>query len=177
MEQSFPARKYSLRSLILLITVLAPLMAWYGHRLKRAVAREQLIQEIRQLGGEVRFKHTETNVLTDSVDRLYLADVKLSDSMLSRLSLLSETPMISFNCTEFSDQDLDYLDDMWGMTEIHLNETRITDRGIKRLAKRHDLTFLKAARTKVTLTTTEAIELMPHLRYFSAPEVSRADIR
>ncbi len=44
--------KFSLRALLIAVTLFAPVMAWKASQLKRARAREQLISIILEVGGQ-----------------------------------------------------------------------------------------------------------------------------
>lgn len=172
MGMKIPTR-FSLASVFLLIALSAASFAWKSHEIRRQRARRALVEEIRTAGGHVWFERDESGNPSDQVSRLYLANTKLDDSILSRLWLLSDAPVVSFNSTSFSDAQVHYLDDFDRLRELKLNGTRISSSGIRHLSERHDL-------ARITLYETEfeaddqafLIELFPNAWEVGLPGVN-----
>ncbi|MCA9147645.1 MAG: hypothetical protein KDA92_00030 [Planctomycetales bacterium] len=164
--------RFTLKSLLLLVALSAVLLAWKALELRRQIARRAIVADIQMAGGHVTFAEDESGKPIDRVRRLYLANTKLEDSILNRLWLLSESPVVSFNSTSFSDAQVHYLDDFDNLTELKLNGTRISPDGIRHLSEKHDITRITLYHTTFKADDQQLlIELFPNAWEIALPGI------
>ena len=168
--------QFSLRALLLFVTVCAVCLGWHMLRVKR---QTEAVLTVEELGGLVRYDYEWTrrggNALPNSPSWLarflgvdHMHDVvsitlphneKLTDADLRQFSALTNLRELNIGWTEISDTGVAHLKRLTGLESLYLEScSNVTDSGIAHLA---DLTELK----QLTLSNTSMSNAgMVHLK-------------
>jgi hypothetical protein len=153
--------RYSLRGLLLVVTVAAIALGWYCHR-----AREQkrAVESIKALGGHVFYHGGEKNtpawlwrlsrlvgqdwLLSVTAVNLSRADVEKGD--LECLKCLPRLKRLWLSQTGITDARLEPVASLRNLRFLHLHRTCVTDAGLARIARLKKLESLYLSNTQVT---------------------------
>jgi hypothetical protein len=163
-EASAPPRRrrfhFGLRSLLLLVALLAILFAWVGAKINHAREQREVVAAIRSLGGGVYFDdeyvrpgefHSSRPPERPTLWRRLLGDDsyhevvavfdeggshgKVTDDVIRRCIKVAHLKMVSLeDCKGITDAGIEGLGRHTGIEEVWLGGTRVTDIGLAQLA-------------------------------------------
>ena len=147
--------QYGLRSLMLLVVVVAILCSWIAIEMRQERKQRAVAEEIGKLGGK-----TETEVtwlgrlLRDdslvSVTQANLFCTAINDTELLHFQELRQLRVLEFTNTKVSDAGFAYLQGMRRLEVLVLNDTRVSDANLARLEGLSQLLVLVLDGTEVT---------------------------
>ena len=143
----FPAHwfRFSLRGLMLLVTVLGAWLAWQIHladRLERQAALAAAFSQ--EAGGSTRttyHRHTSLMARLRRGNQLYVAtridvgDLQLSDGDLVRLRELTLLTHLNLSGTQITDAGLAHLTGLTDLRLLDLRSTQVTGAGARQLKR------------------------------------------
>lgn len=155
--------QFSLRGLLLAVTVLA---VWLGWTVHTAVRQKQIKTEIREAGGWWAYDYQLTGGqrptlpwgldnhlgidFLAAVHYVALTDSDRAQELLPALSELRDVREIRLVHCDVSDDDLAQLAGLRGLTRLSLNGSPITDAALKHVARIRSLTELDLRNTNVS---------------------------
>ena len=159
--------QFSLRSLMLLVVVVAIPCSWFATAMK-AARRQGTVEAIRKLGGKVVYDYemegTDPLGILSTPSRL----AWLRDSLV--VDLLADVTRIEpahhgNDDWEIDDSGLKYLKGFTQLQELELGGTKVTNVGLKHLKGLSNLKFLNLAGTKIRGFGLEHLNELDQLRY------------
>ena len=154
-ETSKPHRlrwfQFSLRSLILVMLLACIGMSWVGVKMQKARRQKEAVEEIKKLGGEVRYYYHGKiinwaqpsnpmwlrTVFGDdcfaNVDHVGLGNTNVTDEGVEHLKGLNQLETLWLNNTQVTDAGLERLKGLAQLQWLSLNSTKVTDEGVKKL--------------------------------------------
>jgi len=140
--------QFSLRSLMIFVTLCAPLLAWFHYKLEAARGQKEVVETIKNFGGEVGYgyQYGDDNTFDPKAKSsvpewiLSLAGIDMF-STVERVSFPGERAMFSLPMVK--DVDLKHLKRLPHLKELHLNGVPISDEGLRHLANSKRLTNLQ----------------------------------
>lgn len=137
--------QFSLRTLLILVTVFAIACSWYAVEMQKAAKRRTAIKEIKRLGGDVRYY--------DASNPNTLGDQPKWHSLLRKLhgdEHLGNPVAVSLEGTQITDAGLDRLEGFRSLERLSLHGTQITDAGLVHIQTLDNLDFLNLGNTDIT---------------------------
>lgn len=131
-ESDAPHRwsQFSLRTLLLAVTVSGILFGWIGVVVNRAAKQKNAVARIRQLGGTVHYSNLDENGepavpewLTQLVGDDFFFDVEL-------------VQLASNQATQFTDADLAFFENLLGLKSLFLPADQLSDDALRKLLAR-----------------------------------------
>jgi hypothetical protein len=121
--------QFSLRSLMIVVAVVAVPCAWLGHKIEQKRRQRDAIEAIRRIGGRVEFGYQ-----LDSNGAQLAGDRQPPGALWLRKLLgddfFADVKSVDLSGTEVRDDDLQDLDELPDLEFLELNGTRITDAGL-----------------------------------------------
>ena len=158
--------QFSLRTLLVVVTVSCVPLAWIGWRMHRARenrARVAAAAAIEKLGGEVVSLHDGLGLKVTIVNDAGLEPLKdltalqylyiegpVTDAGLKHLNGLSDLQSLSLDSTNVTDAGLEHLKGLTTLKKLRLDTPRITDAGREHLKGLTNLQLLDLSGTNVT---------------------------
>jgi hypothetical protein len=133
--------RFSSRTLLLGVAILAVLFATLGQRSVRQVNERRATSEILRLGGRFDYQHA-TSLKADGWSSRLMAFVLYED--------FARVTGVSVNRTGIRDDDLAIFKLLTGLEGLDISSTNITDASVVHLAAIPDLKYLNAHQTKLT---------------------------
>ncbi len=145
--------RFSLRSLLVLIAVIAAGVGVAGRRVAEVRTERSVAAEIQRLGGYLRFQERAPvpEWLTRWLGEDFFADLYLAEI---------DSPLLS-------DDTLVQLAKLRHLEWLLLDSDRITDRGLRRIAKLSELCRLDLASRHITDDGLAALETLRNLRWLA----------
>ena len=173
--------QYSLRSLFVLMTLVACACSWYAYEMNEATKRRAAIEEIEKLRGSVyyydfsrsgegkppgrlswlRTLHGDEHL--GKAVRVDLLGVKITDTGLANLSVLTDLVYIELEGTPISNDGLVNLKPLANLDTLWLNGTQISDSGLVHLEGLSNLTYLSLSDTQITDAGLVSLKRMANL--------------
>jgi hypothetical protein len=139
--------RFSLRTLLLLVTLACAGFSWLASRMNEARAQRLIVQEIRQLGGKVFYDYQIPEAVSDDVvvgdDGIRyplsrgcpIFEVRQPPGPRWLHKLLGEdffanVIRVRLSCTEVTDADLMTLRGLHSLKSVSLEETNVSDQAI-----------------------------------------------
>jgi hypothetical protein len=123
-------RRYSLRTLIILVLIAAFVSAWATARLRKIQSERRIAAMCVQLGASVSLTSGDRGWITG----LHFTNASnLNDEHLRELAQLKELQILSLNQTKVTGDGLGVLAQFPALRELHVNESRLTVEGIRHL--------------------------------------------
>jgi hypothetical protein len=164
--------QYSLRSLMLVMLLASLGMSWFAVRMKRAQKQKHAVEEIRKLGGIVRYDYAVDtsghwspravppgpgwlrNLLGEdfftTVYGVIFSPFSIGDSTLEYLEGLTQVRVLHLDVTHVSDAGLKHLRGLTQLQELGLNGTQVTDAGMEALSGLTRLQVLDLSHTQIS---------------------------
>jgi hypothetical protein len=161
--------QYSLRTLLLLVAVVAILCSWLATETQQARNQSEAVKAIRRLGGEVvRDCDTHDYSLTstppepewlrellggdffENVVIVYINAPQATDADLEHVRGLTHLQCLYVVRMQVTDAGLKYLEELRELQELHLDNAQVTDLGLEYLKGATQLERLHIAGTHVT---------------------------
>ena len=190
-----PWLRFSVRSLLVGIAVVASILAW---KLEQSRRIEQALRRIRELGGYVALRsepspwlrrlampHAEVVSLDEtlatnedvrhlemlhSLTRLKLSQTELSPGGLAPLASLQNLTLLTLGKTAVNDFDLQHIAGLTKLATLELHDTAITDGGLIHLRRLASLDRLSLQGTSVTSSGLQHLAPLIRLRALSLDE-------
>jgi hypothetical protein len=133
--------QFGLRTLLIVVTVVAVPSAWLGHKIEQKRRQRDAIEDIRRIGGRVEFGYQL------DFDGVPLANDRQPPGALWLRKLLgddffADAKSVDLSGTEVRDDDLQDLDELPDLEFLGLNGTRITDGGLVHVGELRRLRML-----------------------------------
>ncbi|WP_428305213.1 hypothetical protein [Lacipirellula sp.] len=160
--------KVSLRSLLLAITAVSVVLAWYAHGTRQ---RRAAIAAIEAAGGKVRMAPGSSSWIDDwfasdfrgQVNSVNLTEANVTDELLAHLAVLSELRELDLSSTAIDDDGLKKIAHL-PLRELWLQSTRVTDASASTLSQITNLDFLQLNATGLTDAFLHDLAALPHLQ-------------
>ena len=133
--------KFSSRTLLIAISVLAVLFATAGTRTVREVSERHATSEIQRLGGRIDYQHATSLKANGWTSRL-MSFVLYED--------FTRVTHVSLDRTGILDDDLAVLASLTRLEGLDISNTEISDAGVVHLAKIPNLKYVNAHNTGLT---------------------------
>ena len=169
--------QFSLRGLLITVTLCAIACSWLGVRLRHAKQQREAAAEIEKLGGKISWSEPsgtewERSLLGDD----FFQDVEFVDLQHTRVTdedLVCLKPMRHLKCvnlcwTTITDDGLQHLNGLEQLEYLYLSWTCVTDAGLERLKGIRKLRVLHIdSLTEVTGAGLENLKQLNHLQELS----------
>ncbi|MGO8688343.1 MAG: hypothetical protein ACLQLG_01800 [Thermoguttaceae bacterium] len=159
--------QYSLRTLLLVMTLACVGMSWVAVKMKQARQQHAAVEAIRKLGGMVDYDYQKKDPFDEppgpawlrkllgddlfaSVTWVRLSDSDVSDAALEYLKGLARLEILDLNRTNVSDAGLQHLKGLTQLRELCLGGTKVSDAGLENLMGLTQLQKLWLDSTNVT---------------------------
>jgi hypothetical protein len=176
--------QYSLLSLLGLMVAVALAFAWLATEMKAAAKQQDVVAEIKKLGGGVGYDYQcgpggtapkppepawLRRLLGDdllvNVVEVGLANSEISDADLERLKGLPQLQPLWLNGRKVTDAGLKHLEGLSKLQDLDLNGSKVTDAGLERLKGLTQLRVLGLGYTKVSDVGLEYLKGLTHLEH------------
>lgn len=181
--------RFSLRTLLLVVTVACVGFGWMGHKLRQAERQREAVAAIRELGAWV---HYDSDVyppdhkrrpswLRQSIGEDVFANVvdvrweRASDDALVHLAALPKLEHLNLAGSEITDNGLTHLRPLKHLRSLDLASTKVTDTGLMHLRPLEHLHSLDLASTTVTDMGLIHIRRLHSLLFLSLLETDTTD--
>lgn len=132
--------RYSLRTLLIVVSLLAVLFAWIGVQIRQSREQRRLAAMCIQLGASI----TYTEGAGGKVAAIHFPNYNdLNDEQLKQLARLSRLRTLWLNLSKVTGSGLAVLVDFPALRELHLNGNQLTDDGIRHLKQLSSLDELR----------------------------------
>ncbi len=135
--------QYSLRTLLIIATVVAIACSWYAYEMQKTAKIRAAVTKINSHGGEADYWDSGAGTI-------FLRYLKISDAGLVRVKDLTNVTFLSLVGTEITDAGLVNLKGLTSLEVLRLDGTQVTDAGLVHLKNLTKLQQLCLARTQVT---------------------------
>ncbi len=151
--------QYSLRTLLVLVTVCAALCSWIAVKMQQAKRQREAAAAIEALGGIVHWDRQSRlewlgRLLGDgvfsSVSGVAWDSGEVTDANLEDLKEFQRLEFLSLRGTHITDAGLERLNGLSQLRELYLSGTQVTDAGLKHLEALTQLYELNLGGTRVT---------------------------
>jgi hypothetical protein len=168
--------QYSLRSLMIFVTLFACLCSWFAVKMQQAKRQKEAVEKLRGRGYAIEYDYEHVSPVPEWVVKLlgkdFLFDVYSVGEMISlpmmkfHVPALTDADMAVFdelprlrtlrfcnnfgNPAKFTDQGLAHLEMLKGLESLDLSGTQLTDAGLKHLKGLTKLERLNLNYTDVT---------------------------
>jgi hypothetical protein len=151
--------QYSLRSLLVVVTLCAFLSSWLAVKLRQAKRERAAAAALEELGGEVLWSKPSgpiwlRNLLGDDlfshVETVDLTGTKITDAGLENLKSLSQLQSLVLWATKVTDSGLESVKGSSHLKQLILMGTDITDNGLESIRDLGQLERLELSGTHVT---------------------------
>ena len=158
-----PRRRWlqiSLRTLLILVTLLSIGLGWFVHRGER---QRRAVTALKELGGEMHYASDLSEADTsfdlsqwprrdyfDDVLIVSLSRCKMTDADLGHIQDLTRLECLELDGTRITDAGLAHLQGLTRLQVLDLSETQVTDAGLTRLQGMAELWQLHLTDTRVT---------------------------
>ncbi len=171
--------QYSLRSLLLMVVVVAIPCSWLATEMQWARKQREAVEVIRKAGGTVTsdfdpfaveplylvcFRELMGDDFFASICDVNLTGTKVTDAVLVHLQGLSQLPSLWLYNTQVTDAGLVHLQGLSHLQILWLNNTKVTDAGLVHLQGLSHLQILRLDNTKVTDAGLVHLQGLSHLR-------------
>ena len=125
--------RFSLRTLLVLVTVASAGFGWVGYKVRQAQRQKQAVVAIEELGGYVRYDYEFDNH-GDWTESAIPPDPEWLRVLLG-VDFLADVFDVEFTAREVTDADLVHLRGLRELKRLHLGRTLVTDGGLEELQK------------------------------------------
>jgi hypothetical protein len=169
-EQSVKAKQklrwnqYSLRSLFILMILVAIASSWLAVEMQKAGNQKKTVEAILKLGGQVTYDYE-----FDASGSQILGAKPFGPEWLRKLlgdDLFTNVILIGLSGSKVMDADLEQYKELKHLKMLMLAKTQVTDAGVKHIKELQQLEYLDLRKTKVTDTGLEYLEGLKQLKFF-----------
>jgi len=169
--------RYSLRTLLIVVTVLCISFAWLGVQIKRVREHRQAVVQIEKLGGIVTYdwdppgqrpvktwarKLFGDDFLNSEMLVWFSEDNKFNDTHIIRLIELPNLKFLSLESTEVTNSGLEQLNGMTNLEELSLSRNH-TAASLTHLKTLPQLRYLEISETQITGSELRHLKELPGL--------------
>ena len=133
-------RRYSLRTLLIATSLLGVLLAWVANEVRQRRHEQQLEAMCIRLGATMSYTKGDHGRIT-GVDFSNYND--LNDEHLKRLAGLSRLRVLHLQLTKVSERGLAALEDFPALRELHVNAEQLSPDGVRHLKRMPSLRELR----------------------------------
>ena len=166
--------QYSLRTLLVFVTLCAIPCSWLGVKLREAKQQREVVAAIEKLGGQVAWLESSRpawlrSLLGDdpSVFGVYLDNTQITDAGLEQLKALNQLQHMHFFRAEVATAGLERRKWLNSLESMNLANTKATDAGLANLKGLTQLQWLDLQQTKVTDAGLENLKGLHQLQLLS----------
>ncbi len=152
--------QYSLRTLLVFVTVCALACSWLAVKMRQAERQREAAKAIEKLGGQVFWDSKASrrpawlrklvdSVFFDSVRSVDLSGTKVTDVELEYITKLSQLRELSLNESKITDARLAKLKALSQLQRLGIEDAEVTDPGLEHLGGFSQLQDLDLASTRV----------------------------
>jgi phosphate/sulfate permease len=130
--------QYSLRTLLIIVTVVALILGLLNHPIRQAQRRAQqhrdavlAMEVISKFHGGINVRDNGDSLLPDRIGSVYLTGSNCTDSDLEILTGLSKLSILQLENTQVTDKGLTHLQKLPNLKVVCLGGTKVTEEGIK----------------------------------------------
>ena len=185
--------QFSILSLFVLMVAVALPFAWLETELKAAREQKAVVEEIRKLGGAVRYDYEENPSTTGkppepawlrglfgsdlfaNVTVVGLANSRIGDAGLEHLKGLTQLQVLWLNGTKVSDAGLERLKGLPQLEGLYLSTTKVSDAGLEHLKGLTRLQWLFLVGTKVSDAGPEHLKGLTQLQTLGLDDTEVSD--
>ncbi len=163
--------QFSLRSLLVLVVVVAVPCSWLAVEMKKAKEQGEAVRAVRDLHGSVHYDYESEDPFGTSwppPGPVWLRNLVGHD-------VLSDVNWVILEGTNVTDADLYQLNGLPLLRVLNLKGTKVTDAGLEHLKELRQLRVLTLDSTKVTNAGLECVEGLTELRNLSLDETDVTD--
>lgn len=155
--------RYSLRTLLVIVTVCSALFGWLGIKVRQAQRQKDAVEAIRELHWDVKYDYEYDPNATRFVPPTPPGPAWVRNSF--GVDFLANVVYVDFLSDGVTDAGLDYLEGLNQLKYLHLKNANITDAGLVRIQGLTQLEFLTLSRTRVTDAGLVYLKGLTHLEY------------
>ena len=137
--------QYSLRTLLILTTIIAVWLAWWSHKTRQ---QREVVEALKDIGGDVIYDFQLPNGpaywpkwLVNAMGVDYFAGVIalglwspiITDNHMEQVKNLTELQFLDLEHTHVSDTGLEHLRGLTDLQHLDLRYTKVTEAGVARL--------------------------------------------
>ena len=174
--------QFSLRTLLIVVTVFCIGFGWLGLKLKEGREQRNAIVAIRELGGRIGYEHEVDRsnppgpewlrqLIGDeyffSVGAVQLTGSKVNDTSLSIIERFTDLKWLTLIGTKVTDAGLEHLKGLTNLQGLSIQYAEITDTGLEHLKGLTKLQTLHLNHTKITDAGLEHLTELSNLRALS----------
>jgi len=152
--------QFSVRSLLILVTLFAVASSWFALKRKQALHQKEIVDQIKKDGGSVSYVYPHPfgmsvpEWLRDSCGEDFFGNVesvlRANDSDLERIKEFSQIRYLYLAGTSVSNAGLGNIRDLSHLRELALDQTNIGDDGLECLQGLKELRLLLVSWTKIS---------------------------
>lgn len=189
--------RFSLRTLLLMVTFGAAAFGWLGINLRAAQRQRDAVAAVQKLGGFVGYDYQmdsagnlDANAVAPApawlrkiagddffadVTHVYLCGCGASDETLVQIGGLPRLESLNVSYTKITDDGLANLAGLMELRSLRLWNTRVTDTGFAKLRRLTKLRSLSLAETRVTDAALRQMSCYPELQELNLSETQISD--
>lgn len=184
--------QYSLRTLLIFVTVVAVFCSWFAVRMQRAKRQREAVEAIAKTATRVRYDyHARLSQGAKPPDPLrlrkllgddFFSDVVVvglksdaGDAELEYFQRLTELRSLGLSDTQITDAGLEHLKGMTSLKWLNLARTQVSDAGLEHLKGLTSLETLWLTRTQVTDAGLEHLEGLTSLQELELDQTQVTD--
>lgn len=166
--------RYSLRLLLLFITLAACAFAYWRLHLLRQHRRADTIHRIESLGGQASGPSRSPSRFAPSHQTIHYPWVKRPPKCLQAKAAVADDLVVAVDLgrTNADDYDVAMLADLDELEELSLLDSRVTDQGVSRLVGLTRMRWLSLEGTRVTDQTLLTLDCIENLRFVALSRTS-----
>jgi Leucine-rich repeat (LRR) protein len=164
--------RYSLRSLLIFVTIVGCALGWLGMKFREAKKQENAVRSIRKIGGIAKYDYEFSPSVgeppnlarrvpkwlcekmgEDLFENIYEVDLSghtVTDADMETLGQLVQLRRLWLDDTDVTDVGVEQIKNLHQLEDLSLRETKVTDSGLERLKRLNALRDLDLTSTRVT---------------------------
>lgn len=160
--------QFSLRSLLIFVTLIAVLCSWFAVQMQHAERQREAVEVIRKKRLGVWYNY-HGRVLETSLNSKAEPPGPAWLYKLLGVDLFYHVEYVFLRGEEVTNEDLEYFKELNQVAELDLGETRITDEGLEQIKGLKHLKILFLNNTKITDAGLKHLEGLHELRRLDVP--------
>ncbi len=171
--------QFSLRSMFVLMTLVACACSWYAYEMNKAAKRRESVAAIIKLGGKVRYdfemrkppgwfswmRRLHDDEYLGNAASVSFRETQVTDAGLVHLRDLPNLRWLLLDSTQITDAGLVHLRGLTKLEWLELRNTQISDAGLHNLKDLKNLVYVGLSGTQITNEGSRNLEEeLPHWR-------------